>query len=89
MGGENQAPEIIHSDAVITRGGVNRVETHGELIKIKAAVWIVGTTLVIGVITLVISTLYAKPELQTWATSVISAVSGAAIGYGFNNAKGS
>lgn len=88
MAGPSNSPEIIHSDAVITRGGVNRVETHGELIKIKAAVWIVFSTLVIAIVTLVLATVYSKPELQTWATSVISAVSGAAIGYGFNGAKG-
>lgn len=89
MGDEAKKPEIIHSDVVLSRGGVNRVESQGELIKIRAAVWVVGLTLAIGVVTLILATVYAKPELQTWATSVISAISGAAIGYGFNNAKGS
>lgn len=88
MGDEAHEPEIIQSDNVIVRGSIGNVETHGDIIKIKAAVWIVGLTLAVGCITLWLSVIYIKPELQTWATGIISAVSGAAISYGFNSRKG-
>lgn len=77
------APEIIQVDDVIKRGDVDDV----EVIKLKASMWISIGTLAVGVIFLGAALYAQNKELQTWATSLISAIAGAAISYGFNSRK--
>ena len=79
-------PEIINSNDVIHKGDIG-VETKGEIIKIKASIWITVGALVIASLILGLAIYMKNSELQTWATGLISAVSGAAISYGFAGRK--
>jgi hypothetical protein len=80
--------EIIRSSQVLKQDEVGRVETRGEIIRIKASMWIVAATLLIGCATLALSIVDDKVELQTWATGLISGITGAALGYGLNHRSG-
>ena len=75
-------PEIIKSDDVIHKGELG-VETRGEIIKIKASIWITVSALFIACLILGAAVYMKNSELQTWATGLISAIAGAAISYGF------
>jgi hypothetical protein len=86
MTGEH-TPEIIRSTEVIHKGDIDRVETKGEIIKIKASIAIAVASLLIGCAVLGLAAYTGKSELQTWATGLISGIVGAAITYGFNSRK--
>ena len=79
-------PEIIKSENVIHTGDVERVEL--EAFRIKASIWIAVASLVIACVILGIAAYKGRPELQSWATGLISAIAGAAISYGFNSRRG-
>lgn len=83
----NHKPEIIRSNEVIHKGDVDRVETKGEIIKIKASVTIASASLLIATVILVIAANGGNSELQTWATGLVSGIAGAAITYGFNSRR--
>jgi hypothetical protein len=82
----HHSPEIINSNDVIHRGDIG-VESKGEIIKIKASIWITVAALVIASLILTAAIYTKNSELQTWAMGVISAVVGAAISYGFAGRK--
>lgn len=75
--------EVIDSDDVIKPGDVSRVETPGDIIRIKAAAWIAGAALLIGVGFLVAALGMNDTDLKSWATGLISLVVGTAIGFVF------
>ena len=85
---EEHKPEIIESNDVIHREDVEKVETKGEIIKIKASVSIAVASLLIGCAVLGVAAYTGKSGLQTWATGFVSAIAGAAITYGFNSRRG-
>jgi hypothetical protein len=87
MTGEHK-PEIIRSNEVIHKGDVDKVETKGEIIKIKASITIAVTSLLISCGVLGLAAYTGNTELQTWATGLISGIAGAAITYGFNSRRG-
>jgi hypothetical protein len=66
---------------------VSRVETRAEIIRIKASMWFVGTTLAIAVAILLLAVWQRGNDLQTWATRLISGISGAAISFGLNDRR--
>jgi hypothetical protein len=80
-------PEIIRSNDVIHRGDIGGVETRGEIIKIKASIWITFGALVVACLILLFSIYMKSSELQTWSTGLISMIAGAAISYGFAGRK--
>jgi len=80
-------PELIQSNEVIHRGDVDRVETRGEIIKIRASIAIAVLSLLIACAVLAMSAFQGSSELQNWATGLISAIAGAAITYGFNSRR--
>lgn len=86
MVGEHK-PEIIRSNEVIHKGDVDRVETRGEIIKIKASIFIAATSLLIACAILGLSGYTGNSDLQSWATGLISGIAGAAITYGFNSRR--
>jgi hypothetical protein len=85
---EEHKPEIIRSKEVLHSGDVDRVETRGEIIKIKASIAIAAASLAIACAILGLALYRGNSELQTWATGSISAIAGAAITYGFNSRRG-
>ena len=76
--------EVIDSDDVIKPGDVVRVETPGDIIRIRAAAWIAGAALLIGVGFLTAALQMNDTDLKSWATGLISLVVGAAIGFVFS-----
>jgi hypothetical protein len=87
MEASRKPTEIIESSEVLERGAVLRVETRGEIIRVKASMWFVGATLAIAVAVLLLAILRDRNDLQTWATGLISGISGAAIGFGLNDRR--
>ena len=81
---EKSAREIIRADEVIEPGGVTRVETPGELLRIKASVIIASASLLIGVSFLIAALALDDTVLKSWATGLISLIVGAAIGFVFS-----
>jgi hypothetical protein len=81
---EEHQPEIIQSDNVIHRGDVGRVETKSEILRVKASIVIAVASLLIACAVLAMAAYTGNSQLQTWATGLVSGVSGAAIAYGFN-----
>jgi len=77
-------PEIIRSNEVIQKGDIGRVETKGEIIKIRASIAIGALSLLIASAVLGGGMYFENTQLQSWATGLISGVAGAAITYGFN-----
>ncbi len=73
--------EIIESTSVIERGKVRDVEG----LRIVWSIAIAVMALVIAVAILLVGIFQDKSDLTTWATSLISAIAGAAISYGFNS----
>ena len=89
MNNDGKKPEVIISDDLIKPGDVGRVETPGDIIRIKVAAWIAGVALLIGVAFLIAALSIEDTELKSWATGLISLVVGAAIGFVFsNNSRG-
>lgn len=85
MNNDVESPEVIVSDDLIKPGDIRRVETPGDLIRIKVAAWIAGVALLIGVGFLIAALSADDAELKSWATGLISLVVGAAIGFVFSN----
>lgn len=85
MNNDGKKPEVIVSDDLIKPGDVSRVETPGDLIRIKVAGWIAGVALLIGTLFLFAALWIDDTELKSWATGLISLVVGAAIGFVFSN----
>ncbi len=85
MNNDGKKPEVIVSDDLIKPGDVSRVETPGDLIRIKVAGWIAGVALLIGTLFLIAALWINDTELKSWATGLISLVVGAAIGFVFSN----
>jgi hypothetical protein len=81
------APETIESTDVLARQAVSHVSMV-EVLRIKASLWFAGAVLLIATATLLVSSIYNQRELQTWATGIISAITGAALGYGLNGRVG-
>jgi hypothetical protein len=79
--------EIIESAQILERGGIIRVETRAEIIRVKASMWFVGATLAIAVAILLLAVWRDRNDLQTWATGLISGILGAAIGFGLNDRR--
>jgi hypothetical protein len=77
-------PEIIRSTEVIHKGDIGRIETRGEIIKIRASIAIGALSLLIACGVLGGGMYIGNTELQSWATGLISGVAGAAVTYGFN-----
>jgi hypothetical protein len=77
-------PEIIRSNEVIHKGDIGRIETRGEIIKIRASIAIGALSLLIACAVLGSGMYFGNTELQSWATGLISGVAGAAVTYGFN-----
>ena len=89
MNNDGKKPEVIFSDDLIKPGDVSRVETPGDIIRIKVAGWIAGVALLIGTLFLIAALWTDDTELKSWATGLISLVVGAAIGFVFsNNSRG-
>ena len=89
MSNDAKKPEVIDSDDVIRPGDVSRVETPGDIIRIKAAAWISGAAVLIGVAFLTAALLMNDTDLKSWATGLISLVVGTAIGFVFSsNSRG-
>ena len=89
MNNSVKKPEVIESGDMIKPGDVGRVETPGDIIRIKVAAWIAGVALLIGVAFLIAALSIDDAELKSWATGLISLVVGAAIGFVFsNNSRG-
>jgi hypothetical protein len=84
---DQHPPEIIRSNDVLHKGEVERVETKGDITKIYAAIGISLTSLLIACGVLGMASYTGNPQLQTWATGLISAIAGAAIAYGFNSRR--
>ena len=78
-------PEVIKSGDVIRLSDVTRVETPGDIIRIKAAGWVASAALLIGVVFLSVALSMDDTELKSWATGLISLVVGAAIGFVFSS----
>ena len=74
--------EIIESSDVLDRGAVGDVET----IKVRWSIIIAVVSLAIATTALFWAMYTDETDVQTWATGLISAVSGAAISYGFTRA---
>ena len=72
-------PEIIYSATVLTPGDVSDV----EVLKTGWAITIAVIALIIGFISLVLAVCFNRPDLLTWSTGLISAVTGSALTYGF------
>lgn len=81
---EHQGPEILQSTRILHRGAVDRVETRGEMMKIKASIFVAAGALAVGCAVLGLAAYTGNSGLQSWATGLISAVTGAAISFGFN-----
>ena len=82
---EHSGPEIIQSNAVVPPGAVSRVETRGDIIKIKVAAWISGAAVVVGIVFLSVAIWIEDSDLQSWSTGLISLVVGTAIGFAFSS----
>jgi hypothetical protein len=65
MIGEHGGPEIIQSDAVVPPGSVSRVETRGDIIRIKVAAWISGAAVVVGIVFLGLAIWIKDSDLQS------------------------
>jgi hypothetical protein len=87
MEASGKPTEIIESSQILERGAVSRVETRAEIIRVKASMWFVGATLAIAVTILLLAVWQGRNDLQTWATGLISGISGAAIGFGLNDRR--
>lgn len=85
MEDKRKATEIINANEVIVPGAVTRVETPGDLFKIKAATIIAGASVLIGVAFLIAALWLNDSVLKSWSTGIISLVVGAAIGFVFSN----
>ena len=84
-----QRREVIDSGDVIRPGDVTRVETPGDIIRIKAAAWIAGAAVLIGVGFLIAALWMNDTDLKSWATGLVSLVVGTAIGFVFSgNSRG-
>lgn len=73
--------EIINSGDLIKKGQIVESPTH--ILKVKAALWIAGAAVIVGVIFLVAALCLKDVSLQSWATGLISLVVGTAIGFVF------
>ena len=82
-----EKPEVIESDDIIKPGDVSRVETPGDILRIKAAACIAGAALLIGVGFLTAALQMNDTDLKSWATGLISLVVGAAIGFVFSGSS--
>ncbi len=73
--------EIIESDVLIPEG---RITDH-EGFRIAWSIAIAAFSLLLAAIFLGVGVYTGRNDLVTWATSLISAIAGGAISYGFNS----
>ena len=79
--------EVITVDQLLARSSVLSVKDEIDHMRVKAAVIIAGAAVFIGVVFLGIATAFNDEELKAWATSLISLVVGAAIGFIFSGSN--
>lgn len=80
----NQKPEKIESRDILPTGRIDVDEKPSDLMRIKGALAIAGTSVILAAGFLIAALCLGNDELMTWSTGLISLVVGAAIGFVFS-----